>query len=222
MEKAVSKFPDTFKYWISKHVSHFCGTNRFLSKIDPSIKNICLSCGQPDKSTSHITRCSDPGRIASLEAAVEDLSDWMDENDTDPILQHLIEEYLLGRGVLQMADIIDAEQEYIDFATIHDDLGWDNFVEGRISKSLVHLQTQYLSTIHTYVKSSSWASGLMSATYPHAPAGCTVTVPYTTKLTVDLSLNPKRFSSKLPHFCIQMKTCSFRKIKISYISTLPN
>ena len=60
-----------------------------------------------------------------------------------------------------MADIIEAEQEYIDFATIHDDLGWDNFVEGRISKSLVHLQTQYLSTIHTYVKSSSWASGLI-------------------------------------------------------------
>jgi len=161
MEKAVSKFPDTFKFWISKHVSHFCGTNRFLSKIDPSVKNICPSCGQPDESTSHITRCSDPGRIASLEAAIDDLSDWMDENDTDPILQHLIEEYLLGRGVLQMADIIEAEQEYIDFATIHDDLGWDNFVEGRISKSLVHLQTQYLSTIHTYVKSSSWASGLI-------------------------------------------------------------
>ena len=145
----------------SPRITDFCGTNRFLSKIDPSVKNICPSCGQPDESTSHITRCSDPGRIASLEAAIDDLSDWMDENDTDPILQHLIEEYLLGRGVLQMADIIEAEQEYIDFATIHDDLGWDNFVEGRISKSLVHLQTQYLSTIHTYVKSSSWASGLI-------------------------------------------------------------
>jgi hypothetical protein len=164
MEKAVSKFPDTFKFWISKHVAHFCGTNRFLSKIDPSVMNICPSCCQPDESTSRITRCSDPGCIASLEAAVEGLSDWMDDNDTDLIIQHLIEEYLLGRGVFQMADIIEVEQEYIDFAIIHDDLGWDNFVEGRMSKSLVHLQTQYLSTIHTCVKSSSWASGHTSAT----------------------------------------------------------
>jgi hypothetical protein len=169
MEKAVSKFPDTFKFWISKHVSHFCGTNRFLSKIDPSVKNICPNCGQPDESTSHIIRCSDPGRIASLEAAIEDLSDWMDENDTDPILQHLIGEYLLGRGVLQMSDIIEAEQEYIDFATIHDDLGWDNFVEGRISKASFTFRRNIYPP-YTHMSNPAAGPVDLSATYPYAPA----------------------------------------------------
>ena len=161
MEKAVKKFPPMFTTWIAKHVSHFCGTNRQLSKMDGSVKNICPSCGHPDESTSHITRCSDPGRLASLRAAVDDLSEWMEENDTDPYLQYLIEEYLLGHGELDMCDIIDGQPVYIAFAEIHDILGWDNFVEGRISKRLVHLQAQYLSTIQTFVQPSSWASGLM-------------------------------------------------------------
>ena len=51
-----------------------------------------------------------------------------------------------------MADIVDPETRYIEFAEIHDNLGWDNFVEGRISKRLVNLQAQYLSTISTYTK----------------------------------------------------------------------
>ena len=161
MKKAVSNFPPTFNSWIAKHVSHFCGTNRQLSRIDSSVKNICPSCGQENESTSHITRCPDPGRIASLEAAVDDLCDWMDDKETDPYLQHIIVEYLLGRGIIDMADIIDPEPRFIEFAEIHDNLGWDNFVEGRISKSLVHLQRQYLSTISTYTKINTWASGLM-------------------------------------------------------------
>jgi hypothetical protein len=161
MGKAVKTFPPMFTCWIAKHVSHFCGTNRQLSKMDGSVKNICPSCGRPDESTSHITRCSDPGRLASLRAAVEDLSDWMEDNDTEPSLQHYIEEYLLGHGELDMFDVIDGNPEHIEFAEIHDTLGWDNFVEGRISKRLVHLQAQYLSTIHTFVQPSTWASGLM-------------------------------------------------------------
>ena len=161
MPKAVKEFPVMFKTWITKHVSHFCGTNRHLSRLDPSVQNICPSCGQPNESPSHITRCPDPGRVACLKTNVDRLCEWMDENETDPYLQEIIEKYLLGHGVLQMCDIIVASPTYIDFAEIHDTLGWDNFLEGRISERLVELQTSYLSTIETYIRPSSWASGLM-------------------------------------------------------------
>lgn len=36
-------------------------------------KNICRSCQQPNKTTSHITRCRDPGRTKTLEALVEEI-----------------------------------------------------------------------------------------------------------------------------------------------------
>lgn len=163
MSKAIKKFPPTFLAWICKHVSHFCGTNRHLSRIDSSVINICPSCGQENESTSHITRCSDPDRIASLEHSVDALEKWMDENDTCHTLQNCVTNYLKGRGHVSMTDLVELEDDpdIHSFAHVHDELGWDNFVEGRISKSLVNLQSAYLSSIDTNVRISSWASGFM-------------------------------------------------------------
>ena len=163
MSKAIKKFPPTFLAWICKHVSHFCGTNRHLSRIDSSVVNICPSCGKENESTSHITRCSDPNRIASLEHSVDALEKWMDDNDTCYTLQNCVTNYLKGRGHVSMTELVELEDDpdVHSFAHVHDELGWDNFVEGRISKSLVNLQSAYLSSIETNVRISSWASGFM-------------------------------------------------------------
>jgi len=56
-------------------------------------------------------------------------------------LQHPIED-LLGRCILQRADIIDPEPGYIEFNKIHDIFifvfvfgwDWDNLVEGRVAR----------------------------------------------------------------------------------------
>ena len=58
--KAMSDFPDDFHKFVTKQVSKFCGTNRQLSCIDPSVKNVCPSCGQNDESSKHKTCCKDP------------------------------------------------------------------------------------------------------------------------------------------------------------------
>jgi len=44
----------------------------------------------------------------------------MEDNDTDPYLQYIIEEYLLGlgHGELDMYDIIDGQHDHIEFAKI--------------------------------------------------------------------------------------------------------
>ena len=163
MSKAIKKFPPTFLAWICKHVSHFCGTNRHLARIDHSVINVCPSCGQENESTSHITRCSDPDRIASLELSVDALEKWMDDNDTCQSLQGFVINYLKGRGLVSMTELVELEDDpdIHSFAQVHDELGWDNFVEGRISKSLVNLQSAYLSSIETNVRLPTWASGFM-------------------------------------------------------------
>jgi hypothetical protein len=65
-----------------------------------------------------------------------------------------------------MADIIESEQDYIKFAEIHDDLGWDNFVEGRTGKSLFTFKRSIYPPIHTYFK-FSWSSGLQLLILTH-------------------------------------------------------
>ena len=45
VEVEMKSFQKMFQNFVTKHVSKFCGTNRQLSHIDPSIENICPSCG---------------------------------------------------------------------------------------------------------------------------------------------------------------------------------
>ena len=55
MEKAVKKFPPMFTSWIAKHVSHFCGTNRQLSKMIAQLKTYVQAVATLTK-VPHISR----------------------------------------------------------------------------------------------------------------------------------------------------------------------
>jgi hypothetical protein len=66
MDKVMRGFPEPFRVWITKHVSHFNGTNRMLSWFPATetcakVANKCPNCGCTDESTAHITRCCDEG-----------------------------------------------------------------------------------------------------------------------------------------------------------------
>eukprot|EP00984_Skeletonema_dohrnii_P015852 scaffold6945_cov80-Skeletonema_dohrnii-CCMP3373.AAC.3 len=63
-----------FRVWVTKHVSHFCGANRQLSRIDPTVSNTCPSCSCINEDTSHVVRCPSPGRTTFYNEPGEDLS----------------------------------------------------------------------------------------------------------------------------------------------------
>ena len=60
MDRVMQSFPEMFRVFITKQVSHFCATNRMLSLIDGKTKKQCPSCRCPNDTTTHITRCLDP------------------------------------------------------------------------------------------------------------------------------------------------------------------
>ncbi len=73
MERVLKSFPEMFRVWVTKHVSHFQGTNQQLSLIDKSVLNVCPSCKCHDESTSYITWCRNPGRARTLKDLVGQL-----------------------------------------------------------------------------------------------------------------------------------------------------
>jgi hypothetical protein len=77
MESVLKLLPEIFRVWVTKHVSHFQGTNQQLSRIDKSVQNVCPSCKCHDKSTSYITWCSNPGRAHTLKDSVGQLVQWL-------------------------------------------------------------------------------------------------------------------------------------------------
>ncbi len=73
MERVMKPFPEMFCIWVTKHVSHFQGSNQQLARIDKLVLNVCPSCKCYDKSTSHITWYHDPGQACILKDLVEQL-----------------------------------------------------------------------------------------------------------------------------------------------------
>jgi len=62
---------------------------------------------------------------------------------TDQELIRMIKLYIQGQGEKTMSSICRRAQ-YEDLAAVHDYLGWDNFVEGRISSCYLDSHRIYL------------------------------------------------------------------------------
>jgi hypothetical protein len=58
------------------------------------------SCKCHDKSTSHITRCHNPGHARTLKNLVGQLVQWRYDQQTDGKVVHLFKQYLLAGGTL--------------------------------------------------------------------------------------------------------------------------
>jgi len=134
VETAMKSFPILFRNFVTKQTSKFCGTNRQLSRINPSVENVCPSCGRDDESSKHITRCNESGRRQMLEHTVDELATWMASTRVDPHLRTMITRYLLAQDTKTMKECLSGHSSILrTLAEVHDRLGWDNFVEGRIS-----------------------------------------------------------------------------------------
>jgi hypothetical protein len=83
MERVMKLFPEMFCIGVTKHVSDFQGTNQQLSRIHKLVLNVCPSCKCHDKSTSHITQCCHPGWTRILNDLVEQLVQWLYDQQMD-------------------------------------------------------------------------------------------------------------------------------------------
>ena len=156
--RAMTSYPQMFALWVTKHVSGFSGTNRQLSRIDASIANKCPCCGQINESTGHITRCKNPGRTRVFKKSVEMLMDWMEESHCDRSLIECLEEYLLRRGKRTMTSISATFPHLSKWAFEMDELGWDNFMEGRVGSTLFHMQKLELKRSGSRRHIHSWST----------------------------------------------------------------
>ncbi len=130
MEHVMKLFPEMFHIWVTKHVSHFQGTNRQLSCIDKLVMNVCPSCKCHDEPTSHITQCHNPGWACILKDLVEQLVQWLYDQQTDGEVVQLFKQYLLAGGTCTLTLLLKPNSRLGVKAWFHYRLGWDCFLEG--------------------------------------------------------------------------------------------
>ncbi len=136
-ERAITDYPKTFRSFITKQVSGWCGCNSKLSLWEENVINKCQQCGCEHENSKHLTRCRDPGRLLQLHNSIETIADVLANADVTSELTDIIRTYLLNQGRRSMADCAQPESKFLAITTDFDSLGWDCFVEGRIPFSFI-------------------------------------------------------------------------------------
>ena len=105
----------------------------------------------------HITRCSNPGRLEMLRFTVRQLSAWLGDTMADPAMIDMIKTYLLAQGTKTMSECLPITSTDLELlAASQDKLGWDSFLEGRISKLFLQVMKSLLLESRRYLSTERW------------------------------------------------------------------
>jgi hypothetical protein len=127
---AISKYPKTFRTFITKQVTRWCGCNSKPSLWEEILINKCLQCRCDYETSKHLSRCTDPGCVLQLHNSIKAIMDILNKANVTLELADIIETYLLHQGCHTMEDCIKSNSKYIHLSTDINNLGWDCFVEG--------------------------------------------------------------------------------------------
>ncbi len=86
---------------------------------------------------------------------------WLGDQQMDLEVVHLFRLYLSGRGTRIMASLLGQPSQYCLAVEYHNQLSWDNFLEGRISALWVELQAWDIHAHRLERNVDYWAHGLM-------------------------------------------------------------
>ena len=162
VEHCLHHSPHLLHLWATKHVSGFCATNACLHHRDKTHSPVCPICKLPTsiETTRHILHCSSPLITPIWNEAVDNLRTSLQQTKTHPELQDAIISYVRHRGSRTFHQLAPTPN-LSALATSQDDIGWDNFLEGKISYHFRNYQHRYYSTHHPHRSIINWTSNLV-------------------------------------------------------------
>ena len=155
---------NAYRTWLSKQHSGTCGTRvrvGYYSRDDDADVG-CPNCGCEEKA-EHLCVCMDDDRTRSLNEMTDSLSCWLSKGDkTDAELAYYIPKYVLARGTIRFQDLGMMSPEVRLLAEEQDLIGWQNFIDGRISRKFGEVQSKYLAVTEGHLNGRDWVRGLLS------------------------------------------------------------
>ena len=159
----MSGYPKMYRVRLTKHVSKFYGSNVqqfYWSKGLHSPK--CDSCGVQDEYTMHICRCKDPGHDQLFHLMINELHSWIESTLGNRVVAMTIGAYLCARREMTMQSLLDDTCADMILVSEHSDrLGWDSFLEGRITQHWLLLVAPFLCQMPRNPLPQSWGQQFM-------------------------------------------------------------
>ena len=115
------------------------------------------------ETAEHVILCPEEGRVEVFMRLSELLERWLYEVNTDPKLAERIVEYVQGRGQELMEEIVwGAPERFNAMGWSQDKIGWQQFLEGVISKEITRIQQQHYALSGSRMSLERWSSGLIT------------------------------------------------------------
>jgi len=161
-EKAMSSLPSAKRMWVSKYISHFLPIGRNMLRRTQWDYEYCPRCKVQAENHSHILLCNHSQAEEIFCVSMESLSEWMYKQHTPDELVwdvlHLITEYKLHGQIESNV----AASSYVPPIRAQLLLGWDHFMEGRLSKAFtLYMEEHYISK-NIWKKGLTWTTGFIS------------------------------------------------------------
>ena len=157
-DKVLASKPDMFRLWLCKQTSSFCATGKNMGRWFGSEVTCCPNCHAPDEDALHLLHCPDHGRQDLFRSEVESLHSWLRDPHTHPSLATMIHSYISHQGSRPMADFAPCDPVLQRLASSQDVLGWDNFMEGKLSVYFASIQRDHLLLSPSCMVAEDWMS----------------------------------------------------------------
>ena len=89
--------PKKYQLWIGKQCPGYCGTGEMLKRWDKTVNSSCPTSGVRKETADHLNRCSNKEQRLMLIKCMNDIKEWMADNQTYPELIEWVPKYLLRK-----------------------------------------------------------------------------------------------------------------------------
>jgi hypothetical protein len=161
-DKSIASKTDMFRMWLFKQSSSFCASGKNMGRWFGSTVTCCPNCHHPDEDAAHLLHCPDPGRFALLREELRELDEWMQKSHTHPSLAHAVSHYIFHCGAVKFRNTPGLPLELYKLAEEQDLIGWDNFMEGKLSSRFREVQLDFLLSSPSMMTSFDWTAQFIS------------------------------------------------------------
>ena len=161
IHSAMSFLPQQFQLWAVKNASGWCAVGQKMLLWKKWDDDHCPCCDEPDETSRHVVLCPDERmRIAWIEP-LRGFQIWLEESDTHPDIIACIIAAIEDRDPdTHFTDF--AEPEILEAAIDQDNIGWHNFLEGRISNQWRIIQQQHMISISSRTAIHTWTGNFIA------------------------------------------------------------
>ncbi len=157
--RAIKGVPITRRHWVSKHATGFCAVGVVMKQRKKRPTAQCPRCPWPEETVDHVYNCQAPEAGQQWAESLDKLTEWLNDQRTDPAIVRDIREGLNSWRLDPSAGVSPATSSSARAA--QEFIGWRPFLEGCLTWEWQAQQQRYYEFLKSRKTGRRWTTLLI-------------------------------------------------------------